>query len=63
MNILNALNYMVLNSLVFQSIVQVETLGEFGVFFTLFLVGLEFSPEKLRKVSPLVCLWWCPPPA
>jgi Kef-type K+ transport system membrane component KefB len=29
----------------------VETLGEFGVFFTLFLVGLEFSPEKLRKVS------------
>lgn len=33
-----------------QSIVQVETLGEFGVFFTLFLVGLEFSPEKLRKV-------------
>ena len=51
MNILNALSYMVLNSLVFQSIVQVETLGEFGVFFTLFLVGLEFSPEKLRKVS------------
>ncbi|KAK1341920.1 hypothetical protein QTO34_016671 [Cnephaeus nilssonii] len=33
-----------------KSIVQVETLGEFGVFFTLFLVGLEFSPEKLRKV-------------
>ncbi|NXK50063.1 TMCO3 protein, partial [Chauna torquata] len=32
------------------SIVQVETLGEFGVFFTLFLVGLEFSPERLRKV-------------
>lgn len=27
-----------------------ETLGEFGVFFTLFLVGLEFSPERLRKV-------------
>nr|XP_025118326.1 transmembrane and coiled-coil domain-containing protein 3 isoform X8 [Bubalus bubalis] len=36
-----------LNSI--KSIVQVETLGEFGVFFTLFLVGLEFSPEKLRK--------------
>ncbi|KAM6342009.1 transmembrane and coiled-coil domain-containing protein 3 isoform 2-T2 [Podargus strigoides] len=33
-----------------KSIVQVETLGEFGVFFTLFLVGLEFSPERLRKV-------------
>nr|XP_009928575.1 PREDICTED: transmembrane and coiled-coil domain-containing protein 3 isoform X1 [Haliaeetus albicilla] len=37
-----------LNSI--KSIVQVETLGEFGVFFTLFLVGLEFSPERLRKV-------------
>uniref|UniRef100_A0A8C0E2L6 Transmembrane and coiled-coil domains 3 n=1 Tax=Balaenoptera musculus TaxID=9771 RepID=A0A8C0E2L6_BALMU len=37
-----------LNSI--KSVVQVETLGEFGVFFTLFLVGLEFSPEKLRKV-------------
>ncbi|XP_007116903.1 transmembrane and coiled-coil domain-containing protein 3 isoform X2 [Physeter macrocephalus] len=36
-----------LNSI--KSVVQVETLGEFGVFFTLFLVGLEFSPEKLRK--------------
>nr|XP_034491842.1 transmembrane and coiled-coil domain-containing protein 3 isoform X3 [Marmota flaviventris] len=37
-----------LNSI--KSMVQVETLGEFGVFFSLFLVGLEFSPEKLRKV-------------
>lgn len=37
-----------LNSI--KSIVQVETLGEFGVFYTLFLVGLEFSPERLRKV-------------
>lgn len=35
-----------------QSVVQVETLGEVGVFFTLFLVGLEFSPERLRKVRP-----------
>ena len=33
--------------------VQVETLGELGVFFTLFVVGLEFSPERLRKVSNL----------
>ena len=33
--------------------VQVETLGELGVFFTLFVVGLEFSPERLRKV-PLI---------
>ncbi|XP_006639365.2 transmembrane and coiled-coil domain-containing protein 3 [Lepisosteus oculatus] len=37
-----------LNSI--KSVVQVETLGEFGVFFTLFVVGLEFSPERLRKV-------------
>ncbi|TNN67277.1 Transmembrane and coiled-coil domain-containing protein 3 [Liparis tanakae] len=36
-----------LNSI--KSMVQVETLGELGVFFTLFLVGLEFSPERLRK--------------
>lgn len=36
---------------VFQSMVQVETLGELGVFFTLFVVGLEFSPERLRKVN------------
>lgn len=33
--------------------VQVETLGELGVFFTLFVVGLEFSPERLRKVNDL----------
>lgn len=39
------------STLALQSVVQVETLGEFGVFFSLFLVGLEFSPEKLRKVS------------
>uniref|UniRef100_A0A3P9I271 Transmembrane and coiled-coil domains 3 n=1 Tax=Oryzias latipes TaxID=8090 RepID=A0A3P9I271_ORYLA len=37
-----------LNSI--RSMVQVETLGELGVFFTLFVVGLEFSPERLRKV-------------
>uniref|UniRef100_A0A3Q3BJJ5 Transmembrane and coiled-coil domains 3 n=1 Tax=Kryptolebias marmoratus TaxID=37003 RepID=A0A3Q3BJJ5_KRYMA len=37
-----------LNSI--KSIVQVETLGELGVFFTLFVVGLEFSPERLQKV-------------
>lgn len=30
--------------------VQVETIGEFGVLFTLFVVGLEFSPEQLHKV-------------
>lgn len=35
----------------FQSMVQVETLGELGVFFTLFVVGLEFSPERLQKVN------------
>lgn len=38
---------------VLQSMVQVETLGELGVFFTLFVVGLEFSPERLRKVNDL----------
>ncbi|XP_046886705.1 transmembrane and coiled-coil domain-containing protein 3 isoform X1 [Hypomesus transpacificus] len=37
-----------LNSI--KSMVQVETLGELGVFFNLFVVGLEFSPERLRKV-------------
>ncbi|XP_076011546.1 transmembrane and coiled-coil domain-containing protein 3 [Genypterus blacodes] len=37
-----------LNSI--KSMVQVETLGELGVFFTLFVVGLEFSPDRLRKV-------------
>ncbi|XP_077450979.1 transmembrane and coiled-coil domain-containing protein 3 [Stigmatopora argus] len=36
-----------------KSMVQVETLGELGVFFTLFVVGLEFSPERLRKVWKL----------
>ena len=33
------------------SVVQVETIGEFGVFFIVFAVGLEFSPEKLHKVG------------
>ncbi|TNM90966.1 hypothetical protein fugu_003255 [Takifugu bimaculatus] len=36
-----------LNSI--KSMVQVETLGELGVFFTLFVVGLEFSPERPPK--------------
>lgn len=44
---------------VFQSMVQVETLGELGVFFTLFVVGLEFSPERLRKVNTYD-LHFCP---
>ena len=29
---------------------QVETLGEFGVFFILFSLGLEFSPVRIKKV-------------
>ena len=33
-----------------ESVVQVETIGEFGVMFIVFVVGLEFTPEKLRKV-------------
>lgn len=32
------------------SVVQVETLGEVGVIFIIFMVGLEFSPQKLNKV-------------
>lgn len=47
---LNTLNCVGFFWLCLQSVVQVETLGEVGVFFTLFLVGLEFSPERLRKV-------------
>lgn len=45
---------------VFQSMVQVETLGELGVFFTLFVVGLEFSPERLRKVNTFVTYFSVP---
>jgi hypothetical protein len=33
-----------------KSVVQIETFGEFGVFLIMFVVGLEFSPEKLQKV-------------
>ena len=31
-------------------VVQVESLGEIGVIFIIFMVGLEFSPQKLQKV-------------
>ena len=30
---------------------QIETLGEFGVVFTVLCVALDFSTDKLRKVS------------
>eukprot|EP00731_Ephydatia_muelleri_P030143 Em0021g666a len=33
-----------------RSLVQVETVGELGVVFIVFMIGLEFSPEKLRRV-------------
>ncbi|XP_046852042.1 transmembrane and coiled-coil domain-containing protein 3-like isoform X2 [Xenia sp. Carnegie-2017] len=33
-----------------QSTVQIETLGEFGVFLIIFSLGLEFSPDKIKKV-------------
>eukprot|EP00057_Strongylocentrotus_purpuratus_P024166 XP_011678640.1 PREDICTED: transmembrane and coiled-coil domain-containing protein 3 [Strongylocentrotus purpuratus] len=33
-----------------QAVVQVESLAVFGSFFILFSVGLEFSPEKIKKV-------------
>lgn len=32
------------------SVVQVETLGEVGVIFIVFMVGLDFSLQKLQKV-------------
>ncbi|KAK2167766.1 hypothetical protein LSH36_24g05021 [Paralvinella palmiformis] len=35
---------------VLKSLVQIETLGEFGVVFILFTVGLEFSPARIQKV-------------
>ncbi|XP_028413313.1 transmembrane and coiled-coil domain-containing protein 3-like isoform X2 [Dendronephthya gigantea] len=35
---------------VIQSVVQIETLGEFGVFLILFSLGLEFSPDRIKKV-------------
>lgn len=47
-----------------QSVVQVETLGEFGVFLIMFVVGLEFSPDKLQRVghSRTVPLGWLTDP-
>lgn len=36
---------------VLDSPVQIETLAEIGVFFIMFTVGLEFSPDHIRKVS------------
>ena len=45
---------------VVSSVVQVETLGEFGVIFIVFCVALDFSPEKLRKVCVCgVCVCVC----
>ena len=32
------------------SVVQIETIGEFGVMFIVFMLGLEVSSDKLRKV-------------
>ena len=37
--------------------VQIETMGEFGVFFMLFSVGLEFSLDKLKKVFLISILY------
>ncbi|CAH1244985.1 Hypp7414 [Branchiostoma lanceolatum] len=41
---------------IIKAVVQVETLGEFGVFFILFTVGMEFSPDKLRKTWKVAVL-------
>ncbi|XP_022255438.1 transmembrane and coiled-coil domain-containing protein 3-like isoform X1 [Limulus polyphemus] len=35
---------------ILKSLVQLETLGEFGVLFILFVVGLEFSVDKIKKL-------------
>ncbi|CAD5116324.1 DgyrCDS5227 [Dimorphilus gyrociliatus] len=35
------------------SLVQLETLSQLGIFFILFTVGLEFSPDKIKKVAKL----------
>lgn len=33
-----------------QSVVQIETVGELGIILILFVVGLDLSPDNLRKV-------------
>ena len=43
--------YTCMHYVYFQSLVQIETFGEFGVFIILFSVGLEFSPDIIRKVK------------
>eukprot|EP01135_Chromosphaera_perkinsii_P008738 Nk52_evm71s1444 gene=Nk52_evmTU71s1444 len=40
-----------------QNIVQIETLGEIGVVFILFILGMEFSMDKIRRVlKPSFCV-------
>ena len=35
---------------ILSSIVQIESIGEFGILFVFFSLGLEFSPDNLKKV-------------
>ena len=50
-NYINTIMYTCMHYVYFQSLVQIETFGEFGVFIILFSVGLEFSPDIIRKVK------------
>jgi hypothetical protein len=40
---------------IIKCVVQVETIGEFGPVFIIFMAGLKFSLENLRKVCWLAC--------
>ena len=53
-NYINTIMYTCMHYVYFQSLVQIETFGEFGVFIILFSVGLEFSPDIIRKVKKTV---------
>ncbi|EDV21309.1 uncharacterized protein TRIADDRAFT_30483 [Trichoplax adhaerens] len=33
-----------------KNLVQIETLGEFGVLYILFVVGMEFSPDRVKRI-------------
>lgn len=50
-NYINTIMCRCMHYVYFQSLVQIETFGEFGVFIILFSVGLEFSPDIIRKVK------------
>ncbi len=49
-----ALKFPVLNALVISNSEGISTLGELGIVFLLFLIGLELSPERLLTMKRLV---------